>query len=257
MKTKSFQLKVETPCDEDWGQMLSDDDGRFCLLCNKSVIDFTQKSPFEIKSFFLHDNGHTCGRFRQEQLEEIYTTNEFNSLHHYKLVVSLALGLLTLESLNAYSLDGRDFIYPKDSIVSEEIIAAQRDKTVGKIARVISDSIVLKGKILNSISKQPIQGVSIFDEQNNSTVSDSSGMFELKVLNDLPIQLTFKSFGYSEINKIISSGNEQINIMMEVIMMGAFEISEEDLIKLNIPQIPKQNIQPESKSKKRKPKKYK
>jgi len=41
-------INIPNPCSENWEMMSPQEKGRFCSVCNKCVIDFTQKQPNEI-----------------------------------------------------------------------------------------------------------------------------------------------------------------------------------------------------------------
>lgn len=63
------QLSIEKPCPESWKKMQRNDDGRFCLTCNKTVVDFTHKSKEEIIDFLKTKNGEeVCGRCRTDHV---------------------------------------------------------------------------------------------------------------------------------------------------------------------------------------------
>lgn len=64
-----MKISIQKPCHENWNNMLPEEKGRFCLTCQKTVIDFTNKSKEEIKDFFQHSSTNICGRFRSSQLE--------------------------------------------------------------------------------------------------------------------------------------------------------------------------------------------
>ncbi len=67
------QIKISIPelCHEDWNKMTPNEKGSFCSKCCKTVVDFTQKSPEEIKSILLRDSEKKiCGRFMSNQLDE-------------------------------------------------------------------------------------------------------------------------------------------------------------------------------------------
>ena len=52
--------------------MTSKENGRFCLSCSKTVIDFTKMLSDEIQLFFIQNqNNRICGRFRKTQLDTI------------------------------------------------------------------------------------------------------------------------------------------------------------------------------------------
>ena len=72
MNTKQ-QIKISIPelCHEDWNKMTPNEKGSFCSKCCKTVVDFTQKSPEEIKSILIQNSGKkVCGRFMSDQLDE-------------------------------------------------------------------------------------------------------------------------------------------------------------------------------------------
>ncbi|MCT2407567.1 hypothetical protein NZD88_08465 [Chryseobacterium antibioticum] len=61
-------LHIPNPC-ENWETMSSREKGRFCSVCSKCVIDFTEKKSYEIESIFKEKQGEDiCGRFFSHQL---------------------------------------------------------------------------------------------------------------------------------------------------------------------------------------------
>lgn len=66
-----FKVTVPKPCHENWNLMNPTEKGRFCDVCTKSVVDFTDKSSTEIQEYFLiNKNQRVCGRFRNEQISK-------------------------------------------------------------------------------------------------------------------------------------------------------------------------------------------
>ncbi|WP_123947458.1 hypothetical protein [Flavobacterium reichenbachii] len=52
--------------------MTPNENGRFCMSCSKTVIDFTSMLPDEIQHFFIQNqNNKICGRFRKSQLSTV------------------------------------------------------------------------------------------------------------------------------------------------------------------------------------------
>ena len=76
-------LKIINPCKENWNSMAPNKLGRFCQLCDKTVIDFTKMSPDEIK-VYLQKNGRKriCGRIPSEPIKTVPSKKEqwFNTL---------------------------------------------------------------------------------------------------------------------------------------------------------------------------------
>ncbi|TDX13984.1 hypothetical protein [Flavobacterium sp. S87F.05.LMB.W.Kidney.N] len=66
------KITVPKPCHENWNIMTPNDNGRFCISCSKTVVDFTSMLPDEIQSFFIRNqNKNVCGRFKKSQLDSI------------------------------------------------------------------------------------------------------------------------------------------------------------------------------------------
>ncbi len=64
-------ISIPKPCHEDWNKMLPREQGAFCNVCSKTVIDFTSLSDEEVKNYFLVNRGQkTCGRFKNTQLTD-------------------------------------------------------------------------------------------------------------------------------------------------------------------------------------------
>ncbi|WP_051605658.1 energy transducer TonB [Polaribacter sp. Hel_I_88] len=67
-----LKITIPKPCHENWNAMLPKEKGRFCGSCSKTVVDFTKKSPLEIKQY-LTEKKHEriCGHFYKKQLDSI------------------------------------------------------------------------------------------------------------------------------------------------------------------------------------------
>jgi hypothetical protein len=61
---------ISKPCSEDWNKMTTEEQGRHCRVCCKTVVDFSQKNNSEIVDFLkTNATNKICGRFREEQLQ--------------------------------------------------------------------------------------------------------------------------------------------------------------------------------------------
>jgi hypothetical protein len=69
-----MKIAINKPCHEDWNKMTPNEQGAFCGVCTKSVVDFSKKSLEEIKIFFSKPvTSKLCGRFTEDQLVELNT----------------------------------------------------------------------------------------------------------------------------------------------------------------------------------------
>lgn len=64
------KIVIPNPCAEDWSQMSPTEKGAFCNKCNLEVIDFTKKTPEEIRETLnLAMGKKVCGHIGKTQLE--------------------------------------------------------------------------------------------------------------------------------------------------------------------------------------------
>ncbi|MEY5049340.1 MAG: hypothetical protein RLZZ175_2699 [Bacteroidota bacterium] len=69
MQNKDFQIHIPKPCHADWDKMTPNEQGKFCSLCDKTVVDFTQMNEQEIKNYFiLKTEERICGHFKASQV---------------------------------------------------------------------------------------------------------------------------------------------------------------------------------------------
>lgn len=63
------KIYIPNPCSENWNEMTPEEKGRFCSVCSKCVIDFTEKNSQEIQEIIEEkSNESVCGRFYNHQL---------------------------------------------------------------------------------------------------------------------------------------------------------------------------------------------
>lgn len=74
-----LKISIPSPCHENLSLMDKTENGKFCLSCQKEVIDFTKMSDAEIVLYFdKKKSGETkvCGTFRADQVLEKEKTIE-------------------------------------------------------------------------------------------------------------------------------------------------------------------------------------
>ncbi|MNQ87168.1 hypothetical protein D3C85_1023800 [compost metagenome] len=89
------KITIPKPCHENWDKMTPNKNGRFCLSCSKTVVDFTSMLPNEVQHFFIQNqNKKICGRFKNSQLDTINIQIPSRILHnqtYYHKIFLLAL----------------------------------------------------------------------------------------------------------------------------------------------------------------------
>lgn len=106
-----MKFSIPKPCSASWNKMHPNTQGRFCDLCSKTVVDFSNKSTQEIEQYFKKNSKEkTCGRFRTDQLKS--NVSNFEKILR-KFCVASILFLLPVNVLNAQS--GKEFVFVKDT----------------------------------------------------------------------------------------------------------------------------------------------
>ncbi|WP_210462865.1 carboxypeptidase-like regulatory domain-containing protein [Rufibacter roseolus] len=149
MPTRRLTVTIPQPCHEDWASMTPLNQGRFCQNCQKTVVDFTMMSDVEVVDWLGKEN--TCGRFRSNQLGRELTALPVPS-RKWDWRPAL-LGLFAwFSSKTAEAQTSNASIPAQDR--AQALPSIIRDST-------ITPSSVYRGIIVDSISLEPIPGVTV------------------------------------------------------------------------------------------------
>ncbi|MDP5199312.1 hypothetical protein [Flavobacterium sp. DG2-3] len=106
----NYKITIPEPCQENWDKMTPKDNGRFCMSCSKTVIDFTSMFPEEIQHYFIQNqNEKICGRFKQSQLDSItiqipnrvlYSQTNYSKMFLLALFVAMGTTLFSCADKN-------------------------------------------------------------------------------------------------------------------------------------------------------------
>ncbi|MCV9927268.1 hypothetical protein OIU83_06370 [Flavobacterium sp. LS1R49] len=109
MPTK-HKISIPEPCNENWDKMTPAENGRFCLSCSKTVVDFTKMLPDEVQHFFMaNQNKSVCGRFKNSQLENIiiqiptevlYKQTQYHKIFLLALFIAMGTTLFSCQDKN-------------------------------------------------------------------------------------------------------------------------------------------------------------
>ena len=104
------KITIPEPCHENWDEMTPKDNGRFCLSCSKTVIDFTIMLPDEVQHFFIQNQSkNICGRFKKSQLDSItiqipnqvlYTQMHYSKMFLLALFIAMGTTLFSCQDKN-------------------------------------------------------------------------------------------------------------------------------------------------------------
>ncbi|MEQ1732329.1 MAG: hypothetical protein ABL940_01575 [Bacteroidia bacterium] len=177
MKPHSISLTIDNPCTQNWDGMIVNDNGKFCISCNKNVIDFSTLSDAEIIKLLSHTTSNVCGRLNSQQLNRvIHPKAEIQSgLNKFWLSFSLTALLSNLGIVKATA---------QTSTKTEQL---PTNNVSAKQPLSVNDSAVTKIKcvLLDSITHEPLAYAKVeIDELKIIGNTDTNGVFEfIKPIN--------------------------------------------------------------------------
>jgi hypothetical protein len=103
---RSFTITIPEPCSEKWTDMIPKKGGKFCVSCDKIVVDFTKMTDSELLDYFKHYQGGTCGNFNTMQIDRlIQPLPKERRFHHFHRIVATVVGLFLSMSGKTQSSD--------------------------------------------------------------------------------------------------------------------------------------------------------
>ncbi len=101
MKKQTY-IYIQEPCHENWSSMTSEEQGRFCHSCSKTVTDFSVMTDTEILKYLSAAKGTTCGRFGSDQIaREIHQPATAAKKTFWAYLLSMFLPVMVAGKLNA------------------------------------------------------------------------------------------------------------------------------------------------------------
>ena len=193
---QNFKLTIPEPCNESWDEMTPKDNGRFCMNCSKTVIDFTNMLPQEVQHFFIQNQkDRICGRFKNSQLETItiqipsrvlYTQTNYHKMFLLALFVAMGTTLFSCQDKdgNKHKIDKVEVIQDTGNRSDSTKLPAAKDSLLQKpqppkitLTNFDSVSYITKGEV-------------IAVDHNDSSVSDPvdyDGIFNSASLDISPV----------------------------------------------------------------------
>jgi hypothetical protein len=170
----SLHITIPQPCHEDWDKMTPTDQGAFCNVCSKCVVDFTRFSDADLLAYFNNAPKNICGRFDKKQLIPPATYPPIIPSFSKRLFLGLAMAAGLSATANAQTTA----INNKPSTEQEPFY---HDETAVLAPQTTSDTTgVITGVVLDSATNEPLFAVSVFIEGTNIEAStDFDGKFKL------------------------------------------------------------------------------
>lgn len=207
MSKKKIQISIPQPCNEGWENMLPEEKGRFCLTCQKSLIDFSILTDSQVISILEKSNGKVCGRFSKDQLNKVLEEENLYSQNRLLKIAGFLFPFLIFNSTYAKSINSTFGITQiEKKIQNEESKTEKMDHTPTDSMKFIS--LIVQdfdtGEFLSFVniyidsSKTPI-AITDIDGRAKFQVSSSANFIRIQsigyftlVENILPIDFNYE-----------------------------------------------------------------
>jgi hypothetical protein len=221
-----LHLSIPKPCHEDWEKMNPTEQGRFCNVCSKCVVDFTKFSNDELLAYFSKAPNDVCGRFDSKQLNKTITQTPVYSSwltipKKWIIAAGLWIGLLAKGIAQTASTD---------SITAPQEITSPLEHPV----TTADTTRKLTGIVVDSTTNEVLSGVMIVVVGTPlGAYTDVNGGFSIllpKEYADKTVSLKLQYVGYetsfftvkpNENNITLKLDNSDIIMLKEVVITSA------------------------------------
>lgn len=193
-----LQIQIPTPCHENWDKMNPTGQGRFCLSCQKEVIDFSLMTDKEILNYISSASSTMCGRFGNDQLNrELVRAREPRKLW-WRQWMGIAASFILLTAKSNAQVKA-----PKDTIVCLPATSSNEEIIVGKMGGItsIDNDHYQRNYIVNGIVKDdngmPVPYATVIIKGTKRGVAtNANGGFIIKIEDAKYPVLQISSVGY-------------------------------------------------------------
>ena len=176
------------PCSENWDEMETTNDGKFCYLCQKNVFDLTKLSDGEVVKKIKTEKNF-CGQMSVEQKTRLENIPQ-KSLISFPNWAKKCLASLTILNFSAFQSD----LLAQNTNQKTEIFA----KKISEKKDNVQEMRTIRGKVIDKSDKTPLHGVQIWlkSDSTKRVQTDVNGDFEIHISKDTISDLIlFRYFG--------------------------------------------------------------
>ena len=198
--SKKIQLHIPTPCHENWDNMNPVDKGRFCMSCQKKVIDFTGMNDEQLIAYLKKPAASTCGRFDESQLNrDINVLQKRIPWMKYFFQFALPAFLVSMKAdAQKQMVKGKMATYSKQNMITGDTIISIRRNPVQQTK--VIDGVVVD----NSDLPVPYASVMVKDTKRGVR-ADSLGKFSIDIEDDSVLTLSVSSVGFESLDQQITA----------------------------------------------------
>lgn len=230
---KQLTLSIPKPCHEDWNAMSSEDRGRFCGACQKTVVDFSNMSDGQVAQFFKEPAGRVCGRFHPDQLNRPVDIPKKRMpwvKHFFTILLPALFFSAKVSAQQKPRTMGRIAVVKrpvKKDAATTCLPPTESPKMLGEVAAIPTPepqkrTHQIQGTVTDENNMPLIGATVMIAGTNNGSVVSDNGTFELSVETNERVSLEVSCVGY-ELTKVDATAGQPAKItMIEVVreLMG-------------------------------------
>jgi len=196
-------IKVQTPCNQNWHEMQNAGDGKFCMACQKNVVDFTVLNLAQILDR-MAKSGEICAKIENSQLSQV----------NYQLALTRKSGLSRRILSTAAAFMG---IFPSVKSMAQQPLRTEQGPVRERNIFAVNNTLpTFYGTVIDGATGLPLSGAGVWVKAGDvATQTNSDGEFEIAMpLND--DTLVFNYIGYESATiKIDRSKDATIKIALQ------------------------------------------
>jgi CarboxypepD_reg-like domain/Secretion system C-terminal sorting domain len=175
----SLHVNIPEPCHENWQNMTPNQQGRHCMSCQKTVVDFTLMSDQEILNHISRASSNICGRFDEEQLDKVYEEKKIRRSFSFRYAWNVVVATFLLTG-NAAMAQSKNPVKKKEMVNSKDKTDNREQQIIlGGIASIIPDR-KITGEIIDDSTGKPVSFASIRIKGVKTGLSaNEAGRFDL------------------------------------------------------------------------------
>jgi hypothetical protein len=209
MKRKTFLdlVRIPTPCEKLWDEMLGDEKIRHCIYCDKDVHNLSEISSKEAEKLIFKSKGRVCVRMTRDESGKIVTSDQ--KYYQIKRKTKFAASVLSVTlALTSIALSQAQTVADKGN--KQTISKQQKQKLL--TLRIADEN---NGAISKAFVK--ITSLDTKEEQTANTDENGEAKFVIKNLGKYEIFIS-NAVGFKELRKVVdlNSENVEINLKLEV-----------------------------------------
>ncbi|MDB9721119.1 carboxypeptidase-like regulatory domain-containing protein [Winogradskyella sp.] len=213
----SIIINIAEPCHENWNKMTPKDQGRHCLACNKTVIDFTNTSDEQIIKTLKSQN-KLCGRFKNEQLNREIVLTRKDKNNYLSWVASGLFAFMTIGSQNSYAQGAPKKVHTDTTM---------QPRVKGKVANSVLNEKLISGQVTTTSDGLPLPGAAVIVKGTaRGQQTDFDGKFKIKVSVGDVLVISYVGMLSSEVTVTSSSkyyiAIEEASDLDDVYIVGGY-----------------------------------